>query len=285
MGFLCKFVKIDSYTVDRRDGMLAIAIIIVLYIYLIAPRVWRKPDCSKFLKQNYAHRGFHNKEVGRPENSMSAFRMAVELNYGIELDVQLTKDNQVVVFHDYDLKRVCGEDKRVCELTYKEIKKYRLCDTNEHIPLLSEVLREVNGKVPLLVELKCKNMKDKIAAETDHILKDYSGFYVIQSFHPVVLFWYRRNHPDVIRGQLAESRVWKNVLWTIVLFLHQHLVFNVFARPDFISYNFKHQKELSLNICKYLFGCPLIAWTVRSKEQFKKCKKRFNSIIFELFYL
>lgn len=263
-----------------------LAIAVILYIYCIMPRIIRRPDYTEFKKSNFAHRGFHNKEVKRPENSMKAFEMAVELGYGIELDVQLTKDNQVVVFHDFDLKRICGEDKQVSDLTYEELRAYTLLDSEEGIPLFSDVLKMVDGRIPLLVELKCKNAKDRIAPEADRILSGYKGTYYIESFHPIALRWYRYNRPDIIRGQLAECYgPQKKVSKSIIFFLQQHLMFNVVCRPDFISYNWRHQKEFSLNICKYVFGSPLAAWTVRSKEQLEKSVNKFDSIIFENFYM
>ena len=269
----------------RGDRMLIVLFVVILYVYLIAPRMFHKPDCSVLVGTNFAHRGIHNKKCGRPENSLSAIQMAVDLHYGIEIDVQLTKDNKVVVFHDFDLKRVCGIDKKVCDLTYEELTKYHLLDTKEQIPLLSQVLEIVDGSVPLLVEFKCKNIKDQIAPRADDLLAEYKGVYYIQSFHPIVLWWYRKNKPNIIRGQLAEHHGWKNLLYNFVLFLHKHLIFNAVSRPDYISYNFEHQKEVSLNICKYFFRRPIAAWTVRSKKELQKCMDKFDVIIFEDFYI
>lgn len=266
--------------------MFAIIIIAILYILCIMPRLFHRPDYTQFCSERFAHRGFHNKNVKRPENSMSAFKMAVELGYGIELDVQLTKDNQVVVFHDYNLKRMCGVEKEVSECMYEELATYTLLNSGESIPLLQDVLTLVDGKVPLLVELKCKNAKDKIAQEADRLLRTYKGSYYIESFHPVALRWYKKNRPDIIRGQLAECySTQKKVEHNIVFFLQQHLVFNFICRPDFISYNWHHKKELSLNICKYVFGSPTAAWTVRSEEELIKCEASFDAIIFENFYI
>lgn len=267
--------------------MIAIfAITIILYILCIMPRLFHRPDYTQFRTEKFAHRGFHNKELKRPENSISAIKMAVELGYGIEMDVQLTKDNQVVVFHDYDLKRVCGIDKKVSDCTYEELRTYKLMDSDERIPLLKDVLNVVDGKVPLLVELKCKNAKDNIAEEVDKFLNIYHGCYYIESFHPIALRWYKKNRPGIIRGQLAECYDFQEkVEHNIIFFLQQHLLFNFLCRPDFISYNWRHKKELSLNICRSIFGAPTAAWTVRSKEELKKCESSFDVMIFENFYM
>ena len=266
--------------------MIAILIIAILYILCIMPRLFQRPDYTQFRSEQFAHRGFHNKDVKRPENSMSAFKMAVELGYGIELDVQLTKDNQVVVFHDFDLKRMCGIEKAVSECTYEELLNFKLLDSEEQIPLLKDVLTLVEGKVSLLVELKCKNSKDNIAEQADKLLNKYEGRYYIESFHPLALRWYKINRPEIIRGQLAECyERQKKVEQNIVFFLQQHLIFNFLCKPDFISYNWRHKKELSLNICKYIFGAPTAAWTVRSQTELKKCESSFDAIIFEQFYM
>ena len=106
-----------------------------------------------------AHRGVHDNK-STPENSIKAFYKAVIKKYPIELDIQLTKDNEIVVFHDKNLKRMTGLDKDVEDLTLDEIKKLKLLDTREHIPRLDEVLKLVNGKVLIDIEIKpCKNYK------------------------------------------------------------------------------------------------------------------------------
>ena len=104
----------------------------------------------------YAHRGLHDGEAGIPENTMAAFRRAVDAGFGIELDVQLTKDEEVVVFHDFDLKRVCSAEGEISDFTYEQLQRFAICGTQERIPRLSDVLKLVQGRVPLLIELKYK---------------------------------------------------------------------------------------------------------------------------------
>src|SRR5699024_367154 len=137
-----------------------IPMIILLYLLLIMPRIFNRRDFKPFLGRYYAHRGLHDKNV--PENSMKAFKLAFKRDYGIELDIHLTKDEIPVVFHDHDLKRMCNIDKKIKELTYEELQVFRLKNSNEKIPKLVHVLDSVNGKVPLIVELKA-NMDDDFA--------------------------------------------------------------------------------------------------------------------------
>ena len=125
-----------------------------LYFYCIMPRFTRKEQTKRFAHQLFAHRGLFNPKLGIPENSMPAFSRAIEKGYGIELDVQVTKDNRIVVFHDYSLGRMCGIDIPLETKTYAELQELCLQNTRETIPLLSDVLKLVNGQVPLLVEIK-----------------------------------------------------------------------------------------------------------------------------------
>lgn len=261
-----------------------IILVVVFYFLAVMPRICKRPNAALIMGWHYAHRGLHNNYSKAPENSLAAFRLAVEKGYGIELDVQLTKDNQVVVFHDFNLVRVCGVNKKVCQLTYQEFKEYHLFRSQETIPLLQDVLRLVNGQVPLIVELKCKNGKDRIAFQANEILSQYKGVYCIESFHPLALFWYRKNQPDVIRGQLADIyRNPRHVGEAVVGFMQSHLLFNFAAKPDFIAYNHWYQGELSRNICRYVYHTISVAWTVRSEKEYKKCKDSFDLFIFERF--
>ena len=138
-------------TMKKRNILLLAAVPFLL----LAPGRASAGQKAAFIRRNYAHRGLHTKDQSIPENSLRAFGLAVENGYGMELDVQLSKDGQVVVFHDDTLNRICGVDKRVDEMTYEELKKLSLAGSiNDHIPLFSEVLAMVNGDTPLIVELK-----------------------------------------------------------------------------------------------------------------------------------
>ena len=166
-----------------------------LYVFLMHPRI-RRADSSPFLGTFFAHRGLHDNNHQIPENSLAAFQRAVDAGYGIELDVQLSADQIPVVFHDATLGRMCGIDRRVNELTFAELRQLSLVNTKEHIPSFQEALALVNGKVPLLVELKMEHLDFDIPREADALLSEYSGDYCIESFHPAALDWYRKNRPQ-----------------------------------------------------------------------------------------
>lgn len=169
-----------------------------LYVFLMHPRICRA-DSSPFLGAFFAHRGLHDNNHQIPENSLAAFQRAVDAGYGIELDVQLSADRIPVVFHDATLSRMCSIDRRVDELTFAELRQLSLANTKEQIPSFQEALALVNGKVPLLVELKMEHLDFDIPRKADALLSEYSGDYCIESFHPAALYWYRKNRPQITR--------------------------------------------------------------------------------------
>lgn len=255
----------------------------VLYLLAVTPRVLHRPDCSIFRKKYFAHRGLHQEALGIPENSMTAFHKAVEAGYGIELDVQMTKDDIPVVFHDGNMERMCGVNAKTADYTYEELLQFRLKDSEETIPKLEDVLAMVNGQVPLIVEIKAESKKVSFCAKIDDLLKDYQGEYCIESFHPMVLWWYRRNRNSVIRGQLASDFRLDNGDKSLPGFCMTHLLLNFFTAPDFIAYNQRFPEETGRRICRGLYGNPAAAWTIRSQEELERAKEKFDVFIFENF--
>lgn len=251
------------------------------YLLAIMPRLGGRADKMKGVF--YAHRGLHDRAAGRPENTMGAFGAAVEAGYGIELDVRLTKDEEVVVFHDENLKRLCGREEKISDLTYGELQECRVGGTQERIPLLAEVLRLVDGKVPLLVELKCEQESRLVCERTDRLLQDYRGEFVIESFHPLVLWWYRLHRPKVCRGQLSMHFQRRENRYHPLWIMATHLLFNFLGRPDFIAYDIRDHRTFSRVLCCRLFGCRSAGWTVRSQKQLEQSRLSFDSFIFEGF--
>lgn len=262
--------------------LIVLIIFILLYLFLIRPRA-RKPDASPFLHRCFAHRGLHDADQGIPENSLAAFERAVEAGYGIELDVQLTSDGVPVVFHDAALSRMCAIDRRVDSLTFEQLKSYCLADTKEPIPAFSEVLSLVNGKVPLLVEIKMDHIDRNIPAAINELLSGYSGDYCIESFHPLALWWYRKNRPDILRGQLSTHFNVENRTLSPLQFLLGKMVLNLISRPDFISYNRRFCRDLSLFLCSRVFHAHAAGWVIRSEKELETCRKYFDMYIFEGF--
>lgn len=263
--------------------LIVLLLIVALYLFAIMPRVSKKEEAAKLCKGNFAHRGLHDNKSEAPENSMLSFKRAVESGYGIEFDVQLTKDEKVVVFHDETLLRVCKQEGNVRDYTYEELQKFSLCESEEKIPLLKDVLNVVDGKVPLIVEVKIHENVDKVCSKVNEILSTYKGVYVVESFHPFAVGWYKKNRPDVIRGQLSSNIAKDQGKWTPSYCMVRHLLMNFIARPDFIAYCHKYANATSLNLACKMFGAAPVTWTIKSQEELNASKRVFNAYIFEGF--
>lgn len=261
--------------------LLILLCIFLLYLFLIAPRMLKRADRTPFMGYHYAHRGLFDNTSDAPENSLLAFQKAVDAGYGMELDVQLSKDNQLVIFHDASLKRMCGIDGNVWEYTLEELQQMKLADSDQTIPTFQEFLKIVDGKVPFILEYKLDRPQTKVCELANEVLKDYKGVYCIESFHPLAVLWYRKNRPDVLRGQLSEEffREEKNK-GKHLLTLASFLLLNFAGRPDFIAYNHLHASNISRRICK-LLGALSVTYTIKSKEEYQHNKKNFDLFIFD----
>lgn len=241
-----------------------------LYLMSVTPRVVNRPDAGIFRKKYFAHRGLHDNAGEAPENSMAAFRRAVEAGYGIELDVQMTKDGIPVIFHDGTLERMCGVKARIEDYTYEQLQQFKLADSEQSIPKLEDMLALVDGRVPLIVEIKSETKEVTFCAVIDRMLRAYQGEYCIESFNPLVLLWYRRYHNSVVRGQLASNFRIDGGHKSPLYFFMTHLLLNIFTAPDFIAYNHQFEEEPGRRICKWLYRHPAVAWTIRSEAELKK---------------
>lgn len=263
--------------------VVVLLVLAALYLGAIMPRLIGKPDDSELRKWLYAHRGLHDNKGDAPENSMRAFQKAVDASFGIEMDIQLTKDDVVVVFHDDNLKRICGVEGKVRDYTYEELQQFTLCHSEEHIPKFEEVLRMVDGRVPLIVEYKMERWNGKLCMLGDELLRNYKGTYCIESFNPLCLSWYRLHHREVVRGQLAEAFGRGKNRMDLRFFVLHHLLLNFLAKPDFIAYNHKHADSVSRRICRKLYHNLAVAWTIRSREELAAAREQFDLFIFDSF--
>ncbi|MBQ7283992.1 MAG: glycerophosphodiester phosphodiesterase [Oscillospiraceae bacterium] len=271
--------------VKKPIKIIAIIILVLaaLYIFLVAPRMFNKPDMSAFEGANIAHRGYFDNEKGVPENSIPAFEAAIEKGFAIELDIQLSSDGVAMVFHDADLERVCGVEGKIWEYTADELKQMKLLGTEYTIPTFEEVLDVIGGKVPLLVEYKMDKVDTAVCAAGQALLDGYDGEYVMQCFDPRALLWYKKNAPQVARGQLAEEFWDKEEYNGKPLYLVlTYMVENVATRPDFISYKAIHKDNISLNICR-LMGAKTACYTLKSAEELAYVNGEFDMYIFDSF--
>lgn len=287
----------------------------VLYLWMVMPRMWNGPGKEPFMGVLYAHRGLFDHSAGIPENSLAAFRRAVDAGYGIELDVQLTADGVPVVFHDGTLARMArGESTkekgsaaerpkegasssdvpetpevsgRVLDYTLKELHRFHLLDSEEKIPTFEEVLNLVDGRVPLIVELKAETLDFSLCEKADALLREYGkkGSYCIESFQPLFVCWFRFRHPEVFRGQLSTSfqDPASQIGARIFHFFVKYLLCNFLTRPDFIAYNYRCRNNLSRRLCRAWFHATSVAWTIRSEKDLEDNRAFFDLFIFDSF--
>ncbi len=281
-----------------------LVVIAALYLLMIMPRIFGRPSREPFTKCLYAHRGLHDNASDAPENSMAAFKKAVDAGYGIECDVQLTRDGIPVIFHDFTLARVAryeegsvpedavrnedgslGVKGKVIDYTYEELQSFHLLGSSERIPKFEDFLKLVDGKVPLIIELKIELKDLSVCPAVDKLLGNYKGVYCIESFNPLGVFWYRKNRPEILRGQLSDDfhRDKPEEFKGILYFILTNLLFNILGRPDFIAFNHKYSSCVSLRICRRLFGALTAAWTIKSQEQLETNRNKFDIFIFDSF--
>jgi len=262
---------------------ITIAVLLVLcalWLALIMPARSTKQQRAPFCGRTYAHRGLFSADQSVPENSLPAFRAAVSAGYGVELDVQLTRDKQVVVFHDDDLKRACGVDARVDAYTFEELQAFSLFGSKEKIPLFTDVLQTIGGKIPIIVELKSGGDWKTLCPKTLELLTAYEGDYCVESFHPLLVRWFYQNAPQILRGQLSEAaRFSKKGLPLYQAILMSRLFTNILTHPHFIAYRVG-PKCLSVRLCEAM-GAMRVVWTVRPTDNHAKLARANDAIIFE----
>lgn len=233
---------------------------------------------SWIVKDYIAHRGFHTKDL--PENSLGAFVNAIEHGYPIELDVQLIADGNIVVFHDYALSRMTGKDGYTKNLTTAELGEYKLAHTNYVIPTLAEVLKFVDGQVPILIEIKNEGKVGELESKLWDMLKRYNGEYAVQSFNPYSLEWFKNNAPHVWRGQLSTFFKKSQLSFFKKFVLKRMLLNKKVSCPHFISYDARFLPNFYVKRNKNL---PLLAWIIQSQSDYMKIVKYCDNIIFENF--
>ena len=263
--------------------IIIVLILVFLYLFAIKPRLFFRPDKSQLTGVLYAHRGLHDNQTDAPENSLRAFEKAVEKGFGIELDVQLSKDRIPVVFHDYTLDRICGQKGKVCDYTLEELKQFKLCNSEQTIPSFSEVLQLVRGRVPLIIEYKVEYTDVSVCKLSNELLMNYNGEYCIESFNPLALMWYRIHCSHIVRGQLSEEFYKNKELRHPIHYILAGLLFNFATCPDFVAYNHRHKHNLSRVLTHVLYRCTQAAWTIRSQTELDSNQKSFDTFIFDSF--
>lgn len=260
---------------------MSIIIVLLLAGFVFYPGKSTNEQIAPLKNRWYAHRGLHTPDKTIPENSMKAFKRAVAMGYGIELDVQLSKDEQVIVFHDAELKRMTGVCKKVEQCTWNEMSAFRLCKTEEKIPLFEEVLAEIDGRVPIIVELKRGKRNTILCEKVAMHLKNYNGSICVESFDPRIVRWFRKNEPHILRGQLTQSyqQYKKDGVNAIGAFLLSRCFGNFIARPQFVAWG-QGRKNIMVKAIERAGGLKVF-WTAQDAESHAALKEQYDAIIFE----
>lgn len=266
-------------------ALLLTFVLLIFWIYLIAiyPNLTRKLEMKPYENVYIAHRGlFNNKDI--PENSIKAFKKAVKNGYGIELDVQLTIDNKLVVFHDESLLRMTGINKILNRCNYDEIKDLTLLNTKQHIPLFEDVLKVLDKKTPLIIEIKPEGRYIDTTKAAVEMMKNYDGIYNMESFNPSVVRYLRENEPQIIRGQLSHNYFKQDSnINPILKFVLTYLLLNFYTKPDYIAYDCLNTSNLSFKIVSNIYKGECVAWTIKSQEQLEENRNKYKCFIFDSF--
>lgn len=254
------------------------------WAFAVKPRIWGKPDLSEIRRYDYARRGFFDPAKHIPENSLAAFRAAVEHGYGITMDVRITRDGVPVLFHDERIYRMTGVDGTIEDLTLAELRELKLGRSEETIPTLEEALELIDGQVPVLLELHvAEGNYETLCDRTCDVLDVYEGVFAIQAFDPRVLRWFRQQRNEYIRGQLVDynhssgtsikSRIWD--LFSASLFM------NFLTEPDMIASNIGSRINPSLWICRVLYNTLRLEWTVKTMDEYERVRTGGAIAVFE----
>jgi len=267
--------------------LIALCAFVLVYAWLVHPNMPRR-SMAEFEPWDYAHRGYWTTNDpgtdNRPENSLAGFRAAVEHGYGMEMDVHLTKDGHLVVHHDDSLKRLTGADVVIGSSTLEEVRACHL-PNGEPVPTFDELLDTVKGRTPLIVEVKTENGNAAALSKAVYErMKRYDGLWCMESFDPWAVEWFRRNAPEIVRGQLVNiAKAYVEYLGPLKAFVLSRLALNFLARPDFVAYNIRADHFSAPRVQRALFHTPMAAWTVTDPETFRACLERREMPIFEGF--
>lgn len=263
--------------------ILILAVILAALYVLSTQGRTDHPGLEALRGWKYAHRGLHDENL--PENSMAAFQAALEHGYGIELDIHLMKDGNLAVIHDCSLMRTAGADVKITDLTAEDLENYRLGNTDEKIPLFSQVLELYAGKAPLIIELKEDGNSRELVDAAVQAMEGYEGPYCMESFHPKCVYELKKRHPQVIRGQLVMdySKEEKSTLPKIAKWIVTYQAENFLTMPDFISYRFSDRKNFSTVLTQKFWKLQGVTWTLKSNKDLNKATKEGWLPIFEGF--
>jgi len=242
---------------------------------------------TDWLIRPIAHRGLHDAGKGIVENTPTAIQAALDVGYAIEVDVQEAGDGEPMVFHDPTLERLTKATGPVINYTSMELKGITFKGVQDRMQCLGELLEQVSGRVPLIIEIKSDWQKrGPFEARIATILKPYRGHIAVMSFDPNAMAAMAHHAPDVTWGLVScpfrNPDYWGH-LSAARRFVMRYLLSAFIARPHFIAYDINDLPAFAPTIWRHILKRPLLTWTVRSDENRKRAEKWADAIIFEGF--
>ena len=258
-------------------------VLLVLVWLCVKPGRFTAAQAAPFSGVNYAHRGLYAQDQSVPENSLPAFAAAVENGYGMELDIQLSQDGEVVVFHDDTLARMCGTQGRVDAFPLAQLREMPLAGTAEHMPLLTEVFDTVAGKTPIIIELKTGPRNAELCQKGLALMRAYAqkygGAFCVESFDARIVAWFRKHAPDILRGQLTDSPRTLGSGHPVLDFITGNLLSNLIARPQFIAHG-PGRKTILARFAEACGAMP-VYWTAKPGDDIAALEEHYVAVIFE----
>jgi glycerophosphoryl diester phosphodiesterase len=233
----------------------------------------RRNRLTGLISRPFAHRGLHGRGV--PENSRAAFEAAIAAGRGIELDIQISRDDEAVVFHDFTLERLADASGPVDGRAADELARIRLRGSEQTIPTLNDALRLIAGRVPLLIEVKTAGRRaDALSRAAARALAGYGGAVAVMSFNPEVGRWFARHSPETLRGLVVTEagRHWRGLL-------ARHLAVWR-ADPDFLAYDIRDLPS-ALAAAQRAKGRPVLTWTCRGDADWARAGEHADQVIYE----
>ncbi|TWG59506.1 glycerophosphodiester phosphodiesterase [Aminobacter sp. J44] len=230
-------------------------------------------DISWLTQRPIAHRGYHDMNKTRWENTLSAARAAIERNYAIECDVHLSSDGVPVVFHDSELERLTGQKGFIYEKTAAEMAAMKIGGTNDHAPTLRELLDVIDGRVPLVIELKGIEGKDNgLVKAVASVLSGYKGQAAIMSFDHWLVRRFAEDAPGIPGGLTAEGKGIRDL----------ELHFSMLAHPiSFVSFSVSDLPNPFICFVREKLAMPVITWTVRDQQARDTTARYADQVTFE----
>lgn len=243
---------------------------------------------DRLIRRPIAHRGLHSKADRRVENTLAAAAAAVAKGYAIECDIQLAKDGEAMVFHDFTLERLTLAEGRLDALTARELGGLAFRESSERISTLPAFLAEIRGRAPLIIEIKSRFDGDmRLVNRAIEAIADYEGPVYLKSFDPAIVQHMRKTGVRRPLGLVAQARYEHHAEWASLPADMRAALADLRdypnMAPDFLSWHVGDLPHAVPLLCRLGIGMPVVVWTVRSEADRACAEQWADQIIFEGF--